>query len=144
MGYEGFKFRRLIDTNACSKLIREKKKLLIYGTCVKDEHPEILRKYVEDKVPLAVCLEWEHMNMVGFKLITMIKSCELEEISVLTVDGSPHCVQLHMMVEECKKIIPNINVKHYVIYKGNVIEVSERAVKTSRYLSKVEKLLAEE
>ena len=137
-----FEFRRLIDTNACSKIIREKRKILIYGTCVKDEHPEILKKFVENRVPLAVCLEWEHMNMVGFKLATMMKSCMLEEITVVTVDGSPHCVQLHMMVEECRKLVPGIKINHYVIYKGKVVEVSVKAVKTARYLSKVEKLIS--
>ncbi len=136
-----FEFRRLIDTNACSRVIRGKRKILIYGTCVKDEHPEVLKKFIEDRVPLAVCLEWEHMNMVGFKLATMMKSCMLEEVTVLTVDGSPHCVQLHMMVEECRKLIPGTRINHYVIHKGEVIEISDKAVKTARYLSKVEKLI---
>ena len=137
-----FELRRLIDTNACYRIIREKRRILIYGTCVKDEHPEILREIAKDKVPLAVCLEWEHMNMVGFKLATIMKSCILDEVTVLTVDGSPHCVQLHMMVEECRKLVPEVKINHYVIYKGKAIKVSDRAVKTARYLSKVDKLIS--
>lgn len=135
-------FRRLIDTNACASEIRKKKKILIYGTCIKDEHTNILKDFAKDTVPLAVCLEWEHMNMIGFKLVTMLRACEIRELIVLTIDGSPHCVQLHMAVEECKKIIQNPpSIKHYVIHKGKLIEVSDRAIKTSRYLSKIEKLL---
>lgn len=136
-------FRKLIHVNACSRMIRKLKKILIYGTCLRDEHPEILEKFSTDRVPLAVCLEEEHMNMVGFKLATMMKTCEPNEIVVLTVDGSPHCVQLHMMVEECLKLVPGVTVKHYVVHKGDVIEVSSKVIKTSRYLSKVKKLLGE-
>ncbi|OYT61027.1 MAG: 4Fe-4S ferredoxin [Desulfurococcales archaeon ex4484_217_1] len=136
-------FRKLIHVNACSRMIRKLRKILIYGTCLRDEHPEILETFSKSRVPLAVCLEEEHMNMVGFKLATMMKTCGPHEIVVLTVDGSPHCVQLHMMVEECLKLVPGIAIKHYVIYKGDVIEVSPKVVKTARYLSKVKKLLGE-
>lgn len=136
-------FRKLIHVNACSHVIRKLKRILIYGTCLRDEYPEVLYEFSKDYVPLAVCLEEEHMNMVGFKLATIMNSCKPIEIVVLTVDGSPHCVQLHMMVEECLKLVPGINVKHYVIYKGETIEVSSKAIKTARYLTKVKKLLRE-
>lgn len=134
-------FRKLIHVNACSHAIRRLKKILIYGTCLRDEYPEVLNEFFKNYVPLAACLEEEHMNMVGFKLATIMNSCKPIEIVVLTVDGSPHCVQLHMMVEECVKLVPEINVKHYVIYKGKVIEIPSKAIKTARYLTKVKKLL---
>ncbi len=143
---ETYKIPRLIDVNARSRIFRDKRKLLIIGRCVELEHPNILARYIEsgEYGVLSVCLEAEHVNMVGFKLAGIIARNNLEEIAVLTVDGSMHCTQLHWMVEEVFKIIKydNIKRKHIVIYKGREYEVNEKAVKTSRYLYHVNRLLS--
>ncbi len=143
-----YKTPRLIDVNAKSKLFRDKKKLLIIGRCVETEHPRILNEFMKNSEygVLSVCLEAEHVNMVGFKLAGILIRGDYEEVSVLTVDGSMHCTQLHWMVEEVFKIINknNIKRKHYVIYRGKLYEVSLEAVKTSRYLYKVNKLISSE
>ncbi len=134
--------RNLIDVNACPRELRRLRRLLIYGRCLRDEYPQVLEEYSKDRYPLSVCLEAEHMNMVGFKLASMVARLPLEEILVLTVDGSPHCVQLHMMVEEVNKLFGNkLNIRHLVIEGGKVIEVSPRCVKIARYLSKISRLL---
>ena len=134
-------YRGLMDVNVCSRKIRNVKKLLIYGTCVRDEYPEIFSKFSKDRIPLAVCLEKEHFNMVALKLASLVARLDLEELVVLTVDGSPHCVQLHMVVEEVAKITRKLKARHFVIEEGKAIEVSEKAVKTARYLSRIQKLL---
>jgi hypothetical protein len=143
-----YRVPRLIDVNAKSKLFRDKKKILIIGRCVEIEHPEILNEFIKTNEYgiLSVCLEAEHVNMVGFKLAGILIRGNYEEVSVLTVDGSMHCTQLHWMVEEVFKIINrnNIKRKHYVIYRGRLYEISLEAVKTSRYLYKVNKLISSE
>jgi hypothetical protein len=140
-----YKIPRLIDVNARSRLFRDKKKLLIIGRCVEIEHPDILNKYIgsNEYGILSVCLEAEHVNMAGFKLAGIIARNGFEEVRVLTVDGSMHCTQLHWMVEEVFKIIGSTSIKrkHFVIYKGREYEVSLEAVKTSRFLYKVDRLL---
>ena len=144
---EMYKISRLIDINAKSRVFRENKKLLIIGRCVELEHHNILDEFARNGYGiLSVCLEAEHVNMVGFKLAGILARGNYEEVSVLTVDGSMHCTQLHWMVEEIFKIMKSLNVarKHYVIYKGKLYEVSLEAVKTSRYLFKVNKLLSKE
>lgn len=140
-----YKIPRLIDINAKSRLLRNKKKLLIIGRCVELEHPEILKEFDEDYCILSVCLEAEHINMVGFKLAGILARGDYEEVSVVAVDGSPHCTQLHWMVEEVFKIVGRNNIKrrHFVIYRGKLYEVSIKAVKISRYLYKVNKLVEE-
>ncbi|ADI31732.1 hypothetical protein [Staphylothermus hellenicus] len=140
-----YRIPRLIDVNAKSRIFRDKKKLLIIGRCVELEHPEILEKFKNDYALLSVCLEAEHVNMVGFKLAGILARGKYEEVSVLTVDGSLHCTQLHWMVEEVFKILGGNSIKrrHFVIYHGKLYEVSVKAVKTSRYLYKVHKLVAE-
>ncbi len=139
-----YRIPRLIDVNARSRIFRDKRKLLIIGRCVEIEHPEILEKFPQNEYGiLSVCLEAEHVNMVGFKLLGILARGDYEEVSVLTVDGSMHCTQLHWMVEEVFKIgrYRNISRRHYIIYHGKIYNVSTDAVKTSRYLYKVDKLL---
>ncbi len=135
-------YKRLTEVNVASKLIRDTRRILVYGSCVRDEYPEIFEEFRLGRVPLAVCLEAEHFNVVALKLASMFARVELEEVVVLTVDGSPHCVGLHHAVEEALRVTrKNIQVKHYVIEGGKALEVSSQAVKVSRYLSRVQRLL---
>ncbi len=81
-------------------------------------------------------------NVVALKIASILARVKLEEVRILTVDGSPHCLQLHHAAEEALKIAcSNCRLKHFVVVKGEIIEVSRDAVKTSRYLSKVSRLL---
>jgi len=133
--------RDLLSVNVAGKEIRDKRKLLICGSCVVDEYKDIFEKYVEGRVPLIVCMEREHMNMVALKVASMAARVDLDEIVVLTVDGSPHCIQLHMAIEEVKRIVGNLNVRHVAIEDGKDIEVDSKCVKIARYLTKIQKLI---
>ena len=139
-------YRGLLDYNVAGKKIREKRRLLVYGTCVRDEYPEVFSEFSAGRVPLAVCMEAVHFNMVALKLASMFARVKLEEVVVLTVDGSPHCVQLHHVVEEARRVVGGNAppVKHFVIEEGRVVKVSEKTVKTARYLSKIEKMSMED
>ncbi|RLG87154.1 MAG: 4Fe-4S ferredoxin [Thermoprotei archaeon] len=133
---------KLIDINAKSRLIRGKRKLLIISRCIEVEHPEVLNSFKDDYAIVSVCLEEEHINQVGFKLAGVLVRGNYDEIAVLSVDGSPHCVQLHFMVEEVFKVTKyGAKRNHMVLSDGKVIKVSEEVVKTARYLSKVSRLL---
>lgn len=131
-----------LSTNIGTRGIMNKKKLLLYGTCMAEKHPKILEVCAEGRVALAVCLERDHMNMIAFKLATMVKSAKLEEISVITVDGSPHCVQLHQTVSEVNRLFDDPpSTRYYVVEHGKVHEIDAETVKASRFLSKMETLL---
>lgn len=133
----------LMSVNVCSREIRSRRKILLYGSCVETEYPEIFNQFAKGYVPLSICLEKEHMNMAGFKLLGIMRRCPPEEIRVLTVDGSPHCIQLHFMVEECLKIIGDYKgkIKHLVIENGKVNEIEGKVVKKARYLTKIKDLM---
>lgn len=134
-------YREFTSVNVCSRAVRENRKLLLYGECVRDEYPRILGEFSEGRVALAVCMEREHMNLVGFKLAGLLARLELEELVVLTVDGSPHCVQLHFAVEEAERVAgKKIPRKHFVIEGGKALEIEPEHVKIARYLSKVKRL----
>ena len=130
--------------NVGDKRLRKKGKLLLVGSCM-DRFPEIVKELSEKdggQAVLHVCLEETHVNQAGFKIGSIVKYSDISEVTALTVDGSPHCVQLHYVIDDVKKhFAPEIETKHYVVEKGNVHEISTAAVKRSRHLSKIQRML---
>lgn len=134
----------LMRTNVGDKKLREKGRLLIIGSCMQERFPAIVAEYSErngGKAVLHVCLEEMHVNQVGFKIASMVRYAQLSSVTTLTIDGSPHCVQLHYVIEDIKRhFTKEIETFHYVVEKGLVSEVSPEAVKRSRHLSKIQKM----
>jgi hypothetical protein len=134
----------LMSTNVGDKLLRAKGRLLLIGSCMV-RFSDVLKSFIErteDSAILHVCLEETHANQAGFKLASIIRYAGISGVTVLTVDGSPHCVQLHYIVEDIKRhFTPEIKTAHFVVEKGDVREVSPKAVKRSRHLSKIQKML---
>ncbi len=129
---------RLLDINVCHPYIRERRKILLLAECLK--HREDLLKRFGDYVALCACPEREHVNVIGFKLFGTLARLPIEEVAVLTPDGSMHCIQLHYVVEELSRTFSFVR-KHFVFEKGGVVEVPTEAVKVSRFLTRVSKLL---
>ncbi|MHA1506845.1 MAG: hypothetical protein ACTSR0_06685 [Candidatus Asgardarchaeia archaeon] len=129
----------LIKTNSGDRSLIEGGIWLIYSHCLEDKIPESFKEKFDTL--LKVCPESYHMNMIETKLASMISIRKPDTLAILTVDGSPHCIQLHYVGEDIRKYFRiDVKLKHY-IYKEGINEVSEDAVKTSRYLSKIERLL---
>jgi hypothetical protein len=134
---------RLLDTNAASRLIMGRRILVLMGRCVETEKPWVLDLFPRDRYAiLTACPEAEHINMIGFKLAGIMARLPIEELVVVTTDGSMHCIQLHYVAEEVERILGRkIRRRHYVVESKGLVEIPPDAVKTSRYLSKVAKLL---
>jgi len=127
-----------MSTNAKGSLIRDRE-LLLVGTCVAKEHPELLKNF-EGYTVLEFCPEQEHINMAFYKLTAMMSVAR--SLTVLTVDGSPHCVQLHYIADEVQRYSrTNFPVRHFVLHNGKLVEISQDAVKTSRYLRKIQNII---
>lgn len=98
----------LLCTNVGSKIFKQvsDSKILLYGTCVQQEYPEIFSEFSKNKICLAVCLEQFHANNAVEKLASILRynSDKIKELTVLTIDGSPHCIQLHFAAEDAKRI----------------------------------------
>jgi len=141
-----YKLPRAIDLNAASRLLRTRPKLLIVGRCLEAEKPWVLERFPDNEyAKITVCLEAEHVNHVGFKIAGILARVPFEEVSVITTDGSMHCVQLHFMLEEIYKIMkPGAKRRHFVVRGDEIIEVPPEAVRTARYLSKVASLLGKQ
>ena len=135
--------KHLLETNVGSKRLRGKK-ILLYGTCVEEKYPDILKDFLKDKEPLHICLETFHMDHVGYKLVNIIKYSKIKELTILTIDGSPHCYQLHILGQDIiRHFEPKLKVKHYVIEKGEIFEISYKTITVSRHLHRVKKLIDE-
>lgn len=136
------RYRELMSTNVRSSIFRENPRILVFSECIAYEWPRILEDLARNRVPLGVCLEHEHMNKVAFKLTSILRFNDIRELVVLTTDGSPHCVQLHYSAREGLRLIgKEIDVIHYVIEKGELIEIPSDCVKISRHLHKIKRLL---
>jgi hypothetical protein len=131
----------LMSVSVKSPLLRERD-LLIYSKCLPTEHSKVFEKAVKEKTALAVCMSEEHLDKVGFKLATIIAYVRPSSITILTMDGSPHCTQLHAVAEQAKRIAQtDVRIRHLVVEEGALVEVSSQAVYFSRHLSKIEGLL---
>ena len=134
----------LMRTNVGDKGLRDNPNLLLIGSCM-DRFPDVVNDIFEkDKGQsiLHICLEETHVNQAGFKISSIVRYSRIKKVTILTMDGSPHCVQLHYVVEDIKRhFTPEIETAHYVIEKGNLFEISAEAVKRSRHLSQIQKML---
>lgn len=120
------------------------KDLLIAAICVRNVNRKLFEELAKDKVVLFACPEREHPALYG-KIASMIRSVKPRSVTVVTIDGSPHCFQLHAAVNEAEYILgERINKKHYVLVDGKELyEISPDAVRVARYLHLVDKLIKE-
>ena len=134
----------LLSINVGSKYLRQSDKFLLVGTCVPMEHPELYQKYAKNRVCLQICLETFHMNMAETKLASILKIHQPADILILTVDGSPHCLQLHILAEDMQRYFDlEGRIQHVVIEKGKPYTIGNSAIKTARHLHKIQRLLDE-
>ena len=130
----------LLSTNVKNSCLRNAS-LLIHSACLGSECKKILDDLTKGKVPLETCMEKTHMNTVGFKIATMIRGSSPAELAVLTMNGSPHCVQLHFAVEQAvQQTGSELKPRHFVVEKDEIREVTRETVWLARHLRDVDML----
>ncbi|WP_054857060.1 hypothetical protein [Vulcanisaeta sp. JCM 16159] len=114
----------------------------IIAACLPFVNPKLYQEISRDKVVLLACPEREHPALYG-KMASMIRSSRPRLITVVSIDGSPHCALLHASVNEAEYILnEDIPRRHYVVLDGEELrEISPNAVRVARYLSIVEELV---
>jgi len=131
----------LMSTSVTSTALL-KANLLLYSKCLRLEHPKLLQSQARNKKALAICLQETHMDNAGFKIATIILKSQPKSITVLTMNGSPHCIQLHFAVEQARQLTGySGQVEHFVVEKGELFKVSPEAIKQARHLASVQQLL---
>ncbi len=118
--------------------------IVIVSRCLKYVNPKIYKKVTEGKVVLEHCPEQENPETYG-KIASMIRSSTPKSITVVTIDGSPHCFTLQAAVNEAAYILGmKVKRKHYVVVDGKeLVEIVPESIRVARYLSIVNKLIKE-
>ena len=113
---------------------------IIVGSCIKHIEPEGFKKIEEiSNNILEICLEQTHMNMAISKICGMLRTRKIKKLIFASVDKSPHCIQLHYIQEELRKImdIQDILIKNYVVVDNELIEIKPETISLSKNLSKL-------
>jgi len=130
---------RLLESNVG---LARNKKLVIISSCILQKNVEILESFSDsDTLILRSCPEAEHWNIIAYKLASFISYSKPKQVIIVSVEGSPHCVQLHHIAEDIKKNFIDYRLEHFVLSKNKLWKISPESVKTSRHLLKIEKLL---
>lgn len=116
--------------------------IIIVGSCLKSVQPKGFKKLESiSKNIYELCLEQTHVNMAITKIGGMIRTGKVHNIIFATVDRSPHCIQMHYIQDELRKMmnIDNINIKNYVVVNDELIEITKETISLSKNLSELKK-----
>ena len=119
--------------------------IIVVGSCLKNMQPkgyEELQKISNNIYEL--CLEETHINMATTKIGGMLRTNKIKKIIFASVDKSPHCIQLHYIQDELRKMmnLSNIEIENYVIVDNELIKISPETISLSKNLSKLSNLNA--
>ena len=120
--------------------------IIVVGSCLKNMQPkgyEELQKISNNIYEL--CLEETHINMAITKIGGMLRTNKIKKIIFASVDKSPHCIQLHYIQDELRKMmnLSNIEIENYVIVDNQLIKINPETISLSKNLSKLSNLNTE-
>jgi hypothetical protein len=117
--------------------------VIICGSCLPNMDPSAFNKlkHISNNI-FFTCLEETHMNMVAHKIASVLRLGKVKNLIMVSVNKSPHCVQLHYMRYELEKImnLRDISVISYTTFNGNLVEVSPKTISLSKNLVELQKL----
>ena len=89
-----------------------------------------------------LCLEETHINMAITKIGGMLRTNKIKRIIFASVDKSPHCIQLHYIQDELRKMmnLSNIKIENYVIVDNELIKIDKETISLSKSLEELTEL----
>lgn len=116
--------------------------IFVFGQDTNCVAPHLVLKLLENsenkRNAFHFCCEKSHIHEFAQKLPTMLRIGRIANVFIVTKDGTPHDVQMHTIAEEVAENQGFDSVKHYVIEKGKLHEISKQSVRISRHLSMIE------
>ena len=117
--------------------------IIVVGSCLKNmqlKGYEALQKISNNIYEL--CLEETHINMAITKIGGMLRTNKIKRIIFASVDKSPHCIQLHYIQDELRKMmnLPNIEIENYVVVNNELIKISPEVISLSKNLKELTNL----
>ncbi len=114
--------------------------MIIVGSCLNRMQPkgfkqlESISKNIYD-----ICLEQTHINMAITKIGGFIRTHKVHNIIFATVDKSPHCIQMHYIQNELKKMmdLKDVKITNYVVVDNELIEIDPEIISLSKNLKEL-------
>ena len=117
------------------------KEIVVVGSCLKAMQPQAFEKLQSFGLPIfELCLEQTHINMAITKILGMIRAKNIHKVIFASVDRSPHCIQLHYIQDEVRKLGFDIQFLNYVAVDGELIEISKEVISMSKNLAKIQEM----
>jgi len=119
--------------------------ILLCDTYVPNLYPTLVPVVQEGRRAFSFSAEACHIDQLGFKLTTVFRLRKIKSLRVLTKDGSPHSLQIPLIVQEAAQNsdFPADQVEFYVVEKERVCQISHKSVRLARHLSEIESLMGE-
>ena len=121
------------------------KTIVVMGSCLQQVSPYVFNmiKKQYDRI-YTLCLEETHINMAITKIGSMIRTNKIKEILFVSVDKSPHCVQMHYIQDELNKMmdLSKISIKNYIVDTNVLIPISKKTISLSKNLQKLEEMIS--
>ncbi len=122
-----------------SNIYDSNKEIVVVGSCLKNMQPKAFDEIEKMGLPIFdLCLEQSHINMAITKILGMIRAKKITKIIFASVDRSPHCIQMHYIQDEIRKLgFDNIKFENYVAVDNKLIEISKETISLSKNLAKL-------
>ena len=115
--------------------------IVIVGSCLKSMQPKAFKAIESWNEPIYdLCLEQTHLNMAITKVLGMIRTGKVKKLSFISVDRSPHCIQLHYIQDEIRKLGINIDIDNYVCSGDNLVKIDKEIITLSKNLTKLNEI----
>ena len=115
--------------------------MIIIGSCLDRMQPIGYEKLKEISNNIYdICLEETHVNMAITKIGGMLRTNKIKRIIFASVDRSPHCIQLHYIQDELRKMmdLSNIEIENYVVVDNELNKISKETISLSKNLKELE------
>ena len=99
--------------------------VLIVGSCLPDMEPEGFAQLCASSGHVfELCLEQTHINMAITKISAMLYTGKIRTLRFATVDRSPHCVQMHYIQNELRRMmdLSAVTIENYVVENGKLTD----------------------
>ncbi len=117
--------------------------IIVVGSCLKNMQLDGYEKLQKISTNIyELCLEETHINMAITKIGGMLRTNKIKRLIFASVDKSPHCIQLHYIQEELRKMmnLSNIEIENYVVVNNELIKISPEVISLSKNLKELTNL----
>lgn len=120
--------------------------VLIVGSCLPDMEPEgFAQLRASSGHVFELCLEQTHINMAITKISAMLYTGKIRTLRFATVDRSPHCVQMHYIQNELRRMmdLSAVTIENYVVENGRLTKLSPELIYLSKHLGELSRRMNE-